>query len=135
MKETILLLAVLAAAIGGYLFRGDRNRADIAAADAARTACADTLASEQAALASIRARLADLDQRHRQALADAERELDLRDDEIQRLSNLATARVLTLRKNAHDDSDCTALVDLAVCASVAGELWDFPPRAAHADPH
>jgi predicted negative regulator of RcsB-dependent stress response len=136
IAESIAVLALVAlSGVAGYSYRGEVDHEAMALASSNVDVCKSTAEAKAAAVTLLQAKFDDLSTRHEKALADAESAMDVRDQEIERLSTIAVARATTLRKASHDDADCAQLADLALCPAVADQLWPMAPQGARAAPH
>lgn len=124
-----LIFLLLLAGVLGYGYRGDRNQEAITTASSNYATCKSALDGKQAAVTELQTRLTDLKQRHDNSLTAAEATLAGRDATIAELTAAAEKRTTTIRKLSHEDADCASLDHLAVCASVAGQLWPVPQQA------
>jgi hypothetical protein len=133
VAEFLALLALMAAFfMGGYLYRGDRDRDAMLASAHDAGACASSADASAASLKALQVRFDDLKKRHDDALAAATAALKQRDDDVAALSADAEKRTGELRRLTRDRDDCKPLASLGICAAVADELWPVPKQAAAA---
>jgi uncharacterized protein HemX len=141
MKVLAVIAAIFAlmigAGAGGYAWRGDRNQAEIIAAQARANTCEANSQANETTLQNTQRMLADLRERHASAMAFAIATLDARAEEIHDLNAAAEALETKLRELTHEDPDCRALARTPLCAAIARELWPIQAeaRAATARPH
>jgi len=131
MPIVLLVLLMLCSAVAGYAYaqRNARDAEKAAAGDAA--VCADQLRSKAEALDELRQRLADLAQRHRDAMTAAEIALDGREAQIKTLLADQAGRARAIERMGDENDDVAALRRLGVPGVLAEQLW---PAARAADP-
>jgi F0F1-type ATP synthase membrane subunit b/b' len=134
-KLALLFALVVAAFAGGFTYGHMRGvtgeaRANHQAIEDAQAAAGDA----HSALAKVEAQLADLRQRHAQALADAITAINSRDADVSALQTRLKARSKDLRGSVNESPDCADLARLPLCHAVADRLWPAPAASRSASP-
>lgn len=135
LPVVLLVLLMVCSAVAGYAYAQRAAREAATAAAAAGAVCDDQLRSKAAALDELRQRLADLAQRHRDAMTAAEIALDGRDAQIKTLLADQASRALAIERMADEDDDVAALRRMGVPGVLAEQLWPAPRAADSAAAH
>jgi hypothetical protein len=131
LAKVLAFLALMAAFfMGGYLYRGDRDRDAMLASAHDVGACASSADASAASLKALQAKFDDLKRRHDAAIAAATAALKQRDDDLAALSADAEERIGEIRRLTRDRDDCKPLASVGICAAVADELWPVRTQAA-----
>ena len=131
LAVAVLLLAAATGTGIGYAWAQYNAAAQITLLTSDRNVCVASIAGTGAALADLKQKYADLDERHQQMVRLGNNALAERDQQIDQLKADAAKRQTAIAEKAHDP-DCAALARLPVCPGIAEQLF---PAGAEADGH